>query len=376
MLNHLHLRATLLGSLFLCFSTFVNAGDLLYEQDFESGTMPVAIANPVWQLNISPGQGKLFDVVKDTAHTGQYSLRFNYDGLNGFCNTCGFTARTNKAGNDNGSYFTDAAGSDLTQDPILAAKDRFVFNMNGFSKWRILSIQNKDTLNDGLSLENILNGVDGTPAQFNSGDTALILRVCGVDGTIGGDINRRSDCDRAISYFGGVSQKAGESIYRRLYFMIDKNATLPIVQKLRYWVPTEGSLYVTVNKDSTNPAPYLQIGGVIPGMPRIVRPEGALVEPGIWYYLEEEFKAETALGANDGEYRLWFSKSGEETDTPIIEWVEIGLKPVARASFWGNHQHFEDSHGYWYIDDFKIGSVRAGPAGGSPPLPPTVTMQQ
>ena len=348
----------------------------LYEQDFEEGILSQGISNPVWSLkdtSLGPlvGPGRMFEVISGHAHTGQYSLRFNYDGLNGICNLCGATSRTHKIGYDNAPYFIDEGGNNLTEAPFFAAINRFVYNKdNGYSKWRITSVDSKDAVNDMLSLEKVKNSIDGQTNQFSNGDNVLIARACGVDGTVGKDINRRSDCNRVISYFSGVSQNPGQSIYRRLYFEIDNGAVLPETQKLRYWVPTEGSLYVTIVEDRKNPFPRLSIGGVIPGMPRIVKPEGGHIEPGTWYYLEEQFKAETSSGANDGEYRLWFSKSGSETNLPFIEWVGIGLKPVKNASLWGNHQHFKDANGYWYIDDFKIANIRIGPESATRPNSP------
>ena len=84
--------------------------------------------------------------------------------------------------------------------------------------------------------------------------------------------------------------------------------------------------------------------------------DGIEFENGVWYYVEEEFKSESSLNAADGIYRLWLSKSGEEQTTPLIE--------VQKQTFWGNFQHWSDSFGYWFIDDFKISDSRIGPTSG------------
>jgi hypothetical protein len=100
--------------------------------------------------------------------------------------------------------------------------------------------------------------------------------------------------------------------------------------------------------------------------------------PGVWYYVEEEFKAQSGPGIADGEYRLWFVQEGDDTSAPVIESTGLNLGNVKYASLWGNHQHFTNSSGYWYIDDLKISNTRIGPTSPSgesiaPPQPPTIT---
>jgi hypothetical protein len=306
-------------------------------------------------------------------------LRFNYEGRNGKCNLCGWKNITQKSGHDSVSYAIDQLGQDLALDPFFATTDRIVQNnSNGYSTWRITSVGNQDAANDKLSLVKISDGIGGVTDEFNSGDSISIARQCGVDGTVGGDINRRSDCNQAISYFNDVTQQYGQSIFRRVYLKADVSNP-PYHQKLLYWTPIEGGPYILYSEfDFRSPNMHImnerpKSGGGI----EVLRPMGADFLSGIWYYIEQEFKAQSAPGMSDGLYRLWFSEAGQETDTPLIELNGVELPPVKNTSLWGNLQHFEDSVGYWYIDDIKISDTRIGPTDGSgktvaPPNPPVI----
>lgn len=346
------------------------AAEVYYETDFESRVLSAGTATPVWSLRpataATHGAGNFFEVVEGNAHSGQYSLRFNYEGRNGICNTCGETTRRQKTPSSGVNYFLDSISADLTQSPIFAATDRLVYNKSdGWSKWRIVSVDSQEAANDKLSLIKLQGGIGTAKNSFNSDDVVGIFRQCDVDGTIGGNIKRRSDCDVAINYFDGISQSLGESVFRRVYLMIDPKTTVPYNQKLRYWNSTNGPVYLVVRK---NPG-YDRIFPYVEGLNTLGGPSyidtGISMIPGVWYYVEEEFKAQTSAGVADGEYRLWFATAGEETDTPVIEQSGLNLGVVKSASLWGNHQHFTDSSGYWYIDDLKISNVRVGPMAAS-----------
>ena len=49
------------------FVTLANAGDIYYEEDFNSGTITLGVANPVWSLpesaGLTIGSGNIYEVV-------------------------------------------------------------------------------------------------------------------------------------------------------------------------------------------------------------------------------------------------------------------------------------------------------------------------
>jgi hypothetical protein len=365
------------SGIFLVMAFGTGKADVLYQQGFEHGSVPVGVADPVWSLQantaITHGDGNLFEVVTDAAHSGKYSLRFNYDGRNGICNTCGGTARHQHNSANNATIFVDSEAMDLTLDPTLASSDRIVFNTSrGFSKWVITAVQSQNGINDKLQLEKLADSIDGSDSLINGGDRVKILRQCGVDGNQGGNVDKRVDCNPAINVMDGFSQAAGQSLYRRIYLRVASGSKLPYNQKLRYWSTTNGNIYLSTRVDSVSGLAYPYVGAEHVGGPGWVTP-GVNMEFDTWYYYEEEFKAETSEAANDGEYRLWIAKSGDEVGGPKVELTGLDLGPVQLTSLWGNHQSGDDSHGFWYLDDFEISNVRIGSVGAAAPLPPTDT---
>ena len=361
---------------FLAAITPVKAG-ILYETDFDSGNMPIGSANPVWMLPSGAsdrfGTGNLFEVVTGNAHSGSYSLRFNYEGRNGVCNMCGSTARVQMSTSSPANYFLDDQGNDLTLDPILASPGRIVYNTDdGFSKWQITSVTSQNSLNDKLLLTKINDGIGAASNIFKSGDKINIYRQCGVDGKVGTDVTRRSDCNIGITYFTKVTQNYGESIFRRIYVKIDKNTVLPYTQKLRYWQLDSGGIYLVVR--------HVDTGRIFPYVEGLAGHNGPSfidtnidMKTGVWYYVEEQFKANSDPTTSDGEYRLWFAESGKEAVKPVIELTGLDISPVKAASLWGNFQHHEDASGYWYLDDLAISTTRIGPTDIPPrPMPPSI----
>ena len=107
-------------------------------------------------------------------------------------------------------------------------------------------------------------------------------------------------------------------------------------------------------------------GGLNDYKPGAGLPEGLKFERGNWYYVEQEYKSESSVGASDGAYRLWFAKSGEETTTPLVELTGIPLPPIrggsgSHMSLWGNFGHDKNTYGAWYIDDLVISNTKIGP---------------
>lgn len=383
MISRLNLRTCLIAAILLSVTGSVIGENVYYENDFESGTFLMDTPNPVW-FTKNPadafGSGNLFDMSTSTSHSGQYSLRFDYAGRNGFCNICGSTATYQQSGYDSVGYFIDEAGNDLVTDPFLAAPERIVYNRtNRFSKWRIDSINNQNNINDKLTMTLLNDGIGDVTGQFNSGDLTLITRVCGVDGLIGGNIDRRSDCDQAIYWFIGDTQQYGESIFRRVYLKPDIKVP-PYHQKLNYWRPEGGGEIVLFAE--TDLGDSTSIHAMLHGLKEYGAPidnylPNITFKSGVWYYIEQEYEAQSGPGIYDGAYRLWLYESDKESSIPILEVTNLALPPVGDTSFWGNHQHETDSYGSWFIDDIKISNSKIGPTsntGGdiAPPMPPVV----
>jgi len=355
-------------------------GDILFQTDFEDGTLPIDTPKPTWYLKPFAsevfGPGNMFAITTTTSHSGKYSLRFDYEGRNGICNECGVKRLEQKNSYNSVPYFVDSAGRNLKLDPFYATTNVVIYNKsNGFSKWEIDSVDSLDATNDRLSVTQISDGIGGEAGIFRSGDTINIARQCGINGYVGNRINRRSDCNAAILYFGNVSQNPGQSIFRRVYLRADVQSP-PSHQKLQYWKPPSGKPIILFGTARLPGVIALLVTGLADKGGKNVYLPDIVFEPGIWYYVEQEFRAESAPGKGDGAYRLWVAKSGEETSKPIVEVTNITLPPVKNTSLWGNHQHFTDSFGYWYIDDFAISDTRLGPTSATgvniaPPMSPT-----
>ncbi len=389
--------------------------------DFETADTGLTLESnkpyPVWTIPISNqfGSGDMFDVVDTTSHNGNHSLRFTYEGKNNYCNTCGNEIAFHKQGVDNADYFVSDTGEDLTLVPH-AQIGRHVYNTSrGYSMWEVTSVTSDSATNDKLKLKLMYPGVgdyEGLTPVFNGGDKVRIARQCGVDGTVGtwkGEfvVDRRSDCDNAIVWFGDVTpHDPGTSIFRRVYLKAE--ITSPhIHQKLRYFSPNRwgsnaGSIILLADSRSSAPVIEPQLSGLQryrDDLPNLFQPglgngfDGLSFERSIWYYIEEEFKAATPdlitdpsgnTYNSDGEYRLWFSKSNDSTTvgaTPRLNITNLKMPPTSinagetYISFWGNVQHSVHSRGHWYMDDMTISDVKIGPAAstGSNNLSPPST---
>ena len=377
-----------------CCSGLSAHAQTFFEMNFESegnnGTIATGVGLPVWTLPSALldilGSGALFELTSADAHSGSYSLKFDYDGLNGFCNACGLLNYTADSSLNNADYFIDSAGNDLadtTDSGPSAQPGRIVFDLSGgFSRWQIDAVTNENAVNDRLNLSLLDAGIHGETG-INASEEIGIAKQCDVDGTIGGEIDRRSDCNKAIIWFGNIdsSQNYGESVFRRVYVKAEI-LTPTIHQKINYWrtpsitgyfpdgtdMPNgEVVLFADANATSSKPLrpvltglnPFGGAGYFEPGVEGMST-DVMSFERGVWYYVEQEFKAESAPGAADGAYRLWLAKSGEETDTPVLEVTGLTMPPVDATSFWGNVQHWTHSYGVWYIDDMKIANTRIG----------------
>ncbi len=378
----------------------------LFEIDFETGLpSPLDGPNPVWSLppdiaNTS-GSGNFFEVISNVAHSGSASLRFDPNGRNGLCNTCGLYSANHDAASAQIDAFIADSGEDLTlsaSNGPAAYAGKFLYNKTqGFSKWTILSVSNKYTVNDKLTVRLLRPGINGEVDGFHSGDNILIARHCGIDGIFAGNVHRRSDCNDVVHQFENTSgtQAGGQSIFRRIYIRMDM--TNPGSQKIRYWSnniggggtgnKTHSYLVAKGSGDSFPVFPLVNTVKLNSDTSNILfKPGSGLTsglefERGKWYYIEEEFKAESSPAAGDGEYRLWFSESGKEGSdgsTPILELTGLFLPVADYVTFWGNFQHHSHTTGRIYLDDIKIatdtkiGSKTSDHPSTSPPTSPII----
>ena len=405
-----------------------SAAETYIDLDFETdntGLNPVGKKGyPLWSLHgdfdKNFGTGNSFEISNSTSHSGNNSLRFIYEGRNGICNTCGSRILTHKAGVDGVDYFVAGSGEDLTleQETVLdnkgnlitkqlphASPGKLVYNRSrGFSQWQVVSVGSDTAKNDKLALKLLRPGIGNfanQPSIFNGKDSVSIARQCGVDGIVGKsggtfDLTRRSDCNNAIVWFRQVfdnrlaadkKQRSGESIFRRVYLKAELTAP-PSGNKLNYMNMRGNqtvSIVIAANKDNLEVhLSGLKVAGgkglYAPGINGM--PQDITMKRGTWYYIEQQYKAETYTmtshvdangtvivdtynGDGNGEYRLWFAKSGEETDTPALTITGLSLPPMLggnadHMSLFGNEGHHLHTRGSWYMDDIKISDTLIG----------------
>lgn len=261
----------------------------------------------------------------------------------------------------------DNAANNLGSSPYLEPDaNRLVFDRTDYwAKWEPSSVVNQDATNDRINFTGnapIQNDMGGS-GKFNGGDDVAICLKCGVDGSVGGDINRRSDCDLAINYLQGISASdlpLGGALFRRFYFYIPSSTTLPsIAIKLSYFHDASGHAQWTV-LDDTKMEVYS--GGNFG-----VAWTGVYIQKDKWYYIEEEFKRESSVGASDGEYKMWIAKDGTDPGNPVVDQTGLSLQQInvgTGMSIIGNWPHTNDASGYIYIDDISIANTRIQPVSG------------
>ena len=330
---------------------------------------PFSESNP---FGMAVGEGDIYEVSKNFAFRGNASLRLDFDGRNGWCNVCGADSYTVAGGVEN-SVFLQA-----TEQGILAnqpSPNRPVFNKSDrWSRWTPESTGDQSLFfKEGKPSRNELGGT----GLFQSGDEVFIARECGVDGTIGREVNRRSDCNLGINYLQGVSAsdfEFGESIARRFYIYVAPETEMPnTTLKLGYtWLRNDenGRYHVY---------PLLRSGEISVATRSIVGVHsfpGKTLERGAWYYLEEVYTRESSDSANDGTYKLYFDRHDEVTNVPLVSLDNITFGELLDMSVVGNWQHTNDARGYLYIDEVAVADGYIGPVDGQlkeavPPNAPT-----
>ena len=190
--------------LILCTVTApINAAPF-FEDNFEHANGIAVGPSPVWswqspysssnRFGMMLGEHDIYSLSTTQAHSGRRSLRINFNGRNNFCNTCGSEAVTVTSENLSSRCFTTSGIRETT-----------VYNRdNGFSQWAVTSSNDSQVC---LNLETPTQApIINIAASINVGDQLRVPRVCGLNGSIGGQTRRRSDCDLAINYLNGIEK--------------------------------------------------------------------------------------------------------------------------------------------------------------------------
>ncbi len=335
------------------------------------GSSPVSGTSWTWQKPFSEsnatgmmiGKGDIYEISEQIAFKGSASLRLNFDGRNGWCNTCGADSYTVADGIQYSvSLQTDELGAVADQPNA----NRPIFNKSdSWSRWTPNSVSEKTLFfAGGAPSRNELGGL----GVFNEGDEIFVARECGIDGNVGGEPYRRSDCNLAINYLRGVSRtdfEFGESIARRFYIYVPPQTVMPDrTLKLGYtWLESQAN-----GKYHVYPLVSVQRNEKIEVASRsIVGSQsftGEKLERGVWYYLEEVYTRETSSDANDGTYDLYFDRHDEVTGSPLVSLKGITFGDLLDMSIIGNWQHANDATGFLYIDEVAVADGYIGPVDG------------
>ncbi|WP_156498894.1 hypothetical protein [Oleiphilus sp. HI0079] len=347
--------------------------ETFFKADFDTGSIG---SEGVWswetpyspsnEFGMMVGEGDIYSVSNDVSLQSGYSLRLDFAGRNGWCNSCGSDSYTVS------SSLPEAGANSLVVDgedfsTILPSNLRTVFNKSDrWSAWSASNVIGSQVSFVGdAPISNSMNG----SALFKPGDEIKVTKACGVDGVVGGDINRRNDCNLAINYLQGISNTNFEfegTLSKRFYLYIDENAVLPSVGlKLGYSKFNSATpiAYVDVNRDET-----LMVDTASPSSRFTVRQ--LQFERGRWYYLEETFIRESSSAASDGIYRLYLSAADATSTQPLVERTDMSYGDIKQMSIIGNWQHYNDASGYIYIDSVEIADHYIGPIDYKAPANP------
>ncbi len=389
----LTLRVALISALVFGFAN-VSQAKVFFEDNFENGSVN-ASPSPKWSWkapisagNISSGMmysdnnSDIYSVSSKVANAGKHSLRLDFNGRNNWCNMCGSkTVKLTQSDVNSGCVSVTGA----PWHNVLYNKT------NGFSTWQITnSSSNKVCFKDGKAVNNSLT----TNNRLAAGDEIKIPYQCGINGIVGRNKDRRSDCDKAINYLNGQTASDlgyGQTLSRRFYMYIPKETVLPgVTLKLGYsHFRRGGSLVNYTLKLSTQRNSTISL--TAPGGKYNTNSSGYAVQKGVWHYFEEVFKRESSASANDGSYKLYTGAvtKGDKLKTPHVSQNNLKLGSFVDMSFMGNFQHFNDAKGYIYFDDILISDSYVGPNGSkagngspaatpeepSPPAPPKLSQR-
>ena len=308
------------------------------------------------------GNGDIFTIADCVSVDDGFSLRLDFDGRNGWCNTCGSeTIRVSETSPTAGSKFLISESKDFAG--VIPDSKRMIFNKSdNWSRWNALSVSDSKVF--FYNNEPDKNAMGGA-GLFRPAQEIKVTKACGIDGSIGGNVERRSDCNIAINYLQGLKKvnfPFSGTLSKRIYVYIDENAVLPnVAVKLGYSTFKKGSSKLNVisyidssrgNKlmvhTPSNDSPYIW--------------PGLTFKKGQWYYLEEVFTRESQSGLADGRFQLYFAPAGSAVGvSPLIDLSEIEYGDLNAMSVVGNWQHTNDASGYLFFDGIKIANHRIGP---------------
>ena len=354
------------------FSSTLQA-QIFFSDNFEEGTLNSS-AQPKWSWKnaINPGnisttmmyaENDIYYITNDKVNSGDYSLRINLAGRNNWCNICGSeSVIVNQSDIDAGCL--SVAGGPWSNS---------IYNStNGFSQWQVTSSTNSQVcFNKNTAIGNSMFGAGSN--SINDGDELKIPKVCGTNGIVGGDISRKSDCNKVINYFDGVSSADipyGGKISRRFYMYVPSSTVLPnTTLKLAYshWRTQGGSVRSVKLKLSVQRGLSLEINApdsqnIVDNTAKVIRNQ--------WTYFEETFVRETSEGSGDAEYHIYFGEDGENGIAHTSK-VGFNLGEIVDMSMHGNWQHSNDVSGYIYFDDLIISDEYIGPISQKRPRAPT-----
>lgn len=349
------------------------ASPVLFEDDFEQTLSSKFKPHWGWKASYNSsnpygmmlGQGDIYERSTSHSFTGKYSLRLNFDGRNGWCNTCG-SYSYDVIGNDpdNGLVFSTSINS-LLSTP--GGENRQVFNKDDrWARWSLSDLTNGSLARGlGRPVRNDLGGQE----KFSKGDVLGVARICGIDGDVGKNIDRRSDCNLAINYLQGISASdfpAGGTLARRFYLYVPASTVLPNVGlKLGYTVfKRDGVAHNIIPVLSAQRGETLEVKTTsITGSYSFPKFK---VERDTWYYFEEVYNRESSESASDGIYTLYFSEAKDPSSKPLLRYSGVRFGSLSEMSIIGNWQHTNDALGYLYIDNVVVSKRYIGPLNGDP----------
>lgn len=359
---------TSLATLLFLGGAQVCAAEYLFSDGFEQEVS--GQPNPIWSwkkpytpenpFGMMIGGGDIYERSQANAFRGRYSLRLNFDGRNGFCNTCGAYPGTV-------TDISEGRVRIVPKETLLkdsGVTTRSIFDRaDHWARWQALLDSTGVIEPEGdAPIRNELQG----RGLFSKGDEIRIARVCGIDGNVGKKVDRRSDCDLAINYLEGVSPAdfpLGGTLARRFYFLIPSATTLPDnTLKLAYSTfERRGRRYSIYPALSVQRGETLEVGTApLTGAYSIT---GRAISRDTWYYFEEVYTRESAEDAADGEYEVYFAPAEETSPAPVISAGHLTFGALQAMSIVGNWQHSNDAMGYMFLDEVAVASRRLGPEG-------------
>lgn len=313
--------------------------------------------SPVWtwrapyssgnEFGMMIGERDIYKVSDTVANSGRYALRINFNGRNNFCNTCGTESVTVSASNLSSGCFTTTG----IRGDVAYNRD------NSFSLWQVTSSSASEVcLNMNTAKEpSILDEV----AAIELGDELKFPHVCGVNGKVGSNPKRRSDCDLAINYLEGIEKSDfdyGETLSRRMYVYIPADTVIPSVTIKLGYAKFEASTIVPFVSSSRGARFEIDGNGIL----GFVQTD-LFFERNRWMYIEEVYTRETASNAKDGHFELYAGFAGDDLTTPVYSADKLTFGGLKSLSIVGNWPHLNDASGYMYIDDVMVSDQYVGP---------------